>query len=93
MVEKGSETSKTHTLAVRQRKGVELTGVTDVTSFDEAAILLVTDCGVLTVEGEGLHIDTLDIARGVVEITGLVSALYYSTEAREKRGWREKLFG
>lgn len=90
MVEKNTDSTerKKHTLQLTARQRLCLAGVTDVRSFDEEQIELLTDCGSLTVEGEGLHIGTLDIAGGAVEVQGNVCALYYSDVApggRERR--------
>lgn len=93
MTEKGSEQEKKHAVAIEARKSVAISGVTEVESFDERSVQLFTDCGELTLEGEGLHIGTLDIAAGHVEIEGHLSALYYSDDVPVKRGLRGKLFG
>ena len=39
----------------RQKTG-NITGVTDVGSFDETTVILETDQGILTLKGKGLHI-------------------------------------
>ena len=70
-----------HTLSLRSRSHAELSGVTEVNSFDETCVVLSTVSGELTVEGEELVID------------GKVHALYY-TETRQRKkglfggGWR-----
>ena len=73
-----------HTLSLVSRTHAELSGVTEVESFDETAVVLSTVCGELTVEGEELHVGTLDMARGILVIDGKISALYY-TETRQTR--------
>ena len=78
-----------HALRLECRRRMTLSGVTDVKSFDEQQVDLTTDCGALTVEGESLHIGTLDIARGEVEVEGSISALYYSNGTPTKRGRRQ----
>jgi sporulation protein YabP len=77
-----------HALRLECRQRLAISGVTDVKSFDEQQIDLITDCGALTVEGEALHVGTLDIARGEVAVEGSISALYYSDGAPTKRGRR-----
>ena len=91
------ETVHSHLLSLRDRKVLELRGVTDVISFDEENVELSTVCGTLTVEGTGLHVQTLNLSEGVVSVEGMVSALSYAdTEAVEekngKTGWLGKLF-
>ena len=93
MAEKGNTTQKKHTLSLVARGCASIAGVTRVESFDEHSVLLQTDCGNLAVEGEGLHVGTLDIAHGVVEITGSVNAISYQDATPKKRGWFSRLFG
>ena len=93
MIEKSGENAKKHTLSIGARSHAEIAGVSDVESFDENTVILVTDCGQLTLEGQELHIGTLDIARGVVEVSGRIGAVYYSDQAPVRRGIRAKLFG
>ena len=79
-----------HTLMLQARTHVELEGVTEVNSFDEECVVLSTVCGELTVEGSGLRVGTLDMARGILVIDGKVAALYYvDTVGTRKKG----LFG
>jgi len=73
-----------HTLALSARTHTELSGVTEVLSFDEVCVMLSTVCGELAVEGEGLRVGTLDMARGIVVIDGKVNGLYY-TDQRDTR--------
>ena len=93
MAEKDMREEKIHTLSLVARKAASVYGVTEVDSFDELCVMLKTDCGDMTIEGKGLHVGTLDIARGVVEITGQISAIYYAEETRPKRGLRTRLLG
>jgi sporulation protein YabP len=85
--------NKKHTLSLGQRTQLQITGVSDVQSFDEQSVVLMTDCGELTVEGEGLHVSTLDIASGRVDVAGRISALCYGDAQPARRGLRAKLFG
>ncbi|MBR6726877.1 MAG: YabP/YqfC family sporulation protein [Clostridia bacterium] len=93
MIEKyiDQQEPKKHTLQLLARQRLSLEGVTDVKSFDEQTVELTTDCGRLTVEGEEMHIGTLDIDGGAVRIEGRICGLYYSDEAplgKKRRGGR-----
>ena len=92
MAERSSEPEKKHALSLLARKAVSISGVTEVESFDDRTVQLVTDCGELTLEGEGLQMGTLDIATGRVEVQGSISGLYYSDGSAAKKG-RRRLFG
>ena len=93
MAETGNETEKKHALTARGRAYMQITGVLEVESFDDRTVQLQTDCGELILEGEELHIGTLDTARGLLEVTGKLSGCYYQDGAAPKRGLRQSLFG
>ena len=91
MAEKGIEQEKKHAVALTARQQISISGVTDVESFDDTSVQLVTDCGDLTLEGEGLHVGTLDIASGIGEVEGHISGLYYHDKTAVKKGLRGRL--
>ena len=66
-----------HSLILKDRSQLTLSGVTDVDSFDENIITAYTDYGELTVKGEGLHISILNIDTGELSIDGTVASLSY----------------
>lgn len=90
MAENKTVQEKKHTLQLTARKHISISGVCEVESFDDTLVHLVTDCGDLTLEGENLHVDTLDVERGLVELGGLVLGLYYSENGTEKRKGRRR---
>jgi len=71
-----------HQMILQDRKLLELTGVSDVDSFDENAIIAYTSLGELTVRGRGLHIRRLDLESGALSLEGQVDTLTYSEAAR-----------
>ena len=79
------EARKTHECAIRHREHIDITGVREVTSFDDGAVLLVTDCGDLTLEGDGLHVGTLDTDKGIISVDGKINALYYTDSIKKGR--------
>ena len=85
-----------HDLVLRSRESASIDGVKEVISFDEGQVILVTSCGEMTVEGEGLHINVLDTDGGVVELVGRVEAVYYTDEKAAQtigNGFFSRLFG
>ena len=64
-------------LQMLNRKKIELTGVTEVISFDTQEVGLDTVEGQLRLEGEDLHVKKLVLERGEVEIQGKVRELAY----------------
>ena len=67
----------THSLLAVNREAVTVKGVSDVISFDESMVVLVTGCGNLALEGRDLHVTTLDTQNGVVEVTGRLCGVLY----------------
>ena len=70
-----------HTLAVRDRGQITVSGVSEVLSFDEANVRLVTTCGILNLEGQSLRIHVLNTADGIVAVTGKLSGVLYEDES------------
>lgn len=81
-----------HTLSLLDRAHAEISGVIEVHSFDEESVVLDTAGGELTLEGTGLRVGVLDLARGVVVVDGNVSALYYTNTAARKKSRFAGLF-
>lgn len=93
MAERPIEQERKHTLTVAARAQARIEGVTQVNSFDETCVELSTVCGEMTVEGEALHISTLDTERGIVVIDGRVDSVLYSERVPAKRSLRARWFG
>lgn len=66
-----------HKLTLNDRHSLTVTGVNEVISFDDNAVVMATDLGTLSVHGNGLQLKTLSIEGGQVAVDGQVSALIY----------------
>ena len=77
---------KNHILNVDCRRQLSVSGVIDVVGFDETSIILTTEGGKLTVEGDGLHITSLDVESGKLVAAGRIDALIYSDKDEPRRG-------
>ena len=66
-----------HKLCLNERTSLTMTGVTEVVSFEENAVVLRTALGTLLVQGTGLQLKTLSLEGGQVAVDGSVSALIY----------------
>ena len=75
-----------HKLQLNERKSVTMTGVTEVVSFDETAVVLQTSLGLLIVQGQQLSLKNLSLDGGQVAVEGSISALAY--EEPRQSGWR-----
>ena len=75
-----------HRIVWTDRKRGNITGVTDVGSFDETTVILETDQGILTLKGKGLHIGKLSLEQGEVELDGVIESMVYTGSRPEKKG-------
>ena len=83
--------SGNHLLSVENRRQLMASGVLDVDRFDEKAVVVLTNLGVLTVEGEDLHINRLNVESGEIAIEGEIDRLQYA-DLKEKGGVLKGLF-
>lgn len=81
---------QSHRLSLTDRKKLTMTGVTEVISFEDTAVVLGTALGTLIVQGEQLQLKTLSLEGGQVEVDGSVSALVYR-EQRSESSWLRRL--
>ena len=81
-----------HKLTLNERRQLTMTGVTEVVSFEDSAVVLRTELGLLVVQGQDLRLKTLSAEGGQVAVEGSVSSLSYE-EPREKGGWLRRLLG
>ena len=82
-----TEESFPHKLTLNERKNLTMTGVTEVVSFEETAVVLKTSLGLMTVQGQELKLKTLSLDGGQVALDGHISALVYE-EPREGGLWQ-----
>ena len=80
-----------HKLTLDQRSKLIMTGVTEVISFDEHAVVLNTDLGTLILQGSNLQLKQLSLEGGQVAVDGNISAVHYE-EQRRSSGWLRRLW-
>lgn len=81
-----------HKLTLNERKALTMTGVSEVISFDDAAVVMRTALGTLIVQGKELKLKTLSLEGGQMAVDGHISAMIYQ-EPRQPGGVLKKLFG
>lgn len=69
--------AKLHSLTLENRERMQIRGVVDVTGFDDTLILLRTGLGQLSIRGEGLHVERIDLESGELELHGQIRELQY----------------
>ena len=84
--------AKPHHVIMEERSRLSVTGVEDVSGFDEEQIVMQTAQGSLIIRGSGLHIGRLTLDSGEVTVDGLVNELCYE-ETAPSGGFWSRLFG
>ena len=85
-----SEQQLPHKLNLNERKQLTMTGVSEVVSFDDTAVLLRTSLGNLMIQGKELQLKTLSLDGGQVAVDGTICAMVYE-EPRNDRSWLGRL--
>ena len=82
---KAMEKSMDHNIVMNNRERISIEGVTDVTSFDEELVEVLTVCGTMSIEGEGMHVAMLDTENGCLTLTGRITGIYYNDKIPRRR--------
>ena len=80
-----------HQLTLVDREEMTIEGVIALGSYDEQEILMETERGLLTVKGDGLNIQSLNLDKGNIVIDGTVKSLVYDDEPKQKKGLLNRL--
>lgn len=72
-----------HSLMLDNRKSINLTGITDVDSFDERTIVVYTQLGELTIQGRDLHVNNMSVETGKLSVEGDIWALVYGDKDKK----------
>jgi len=92
MPEDKKVTRTQHNIIMENRRQLTITGVVDIDSFDEHTVIMFTDLGELTVKGEALHINRIDVEAGDLLMEGDIEQLYYTDNQPQRGGFFSKLF-
>ncbi len=84
MVQEQARSQTGQKLVMQNREKVELTGVTEVISFDNKEIMLETNQGVARFTGENLHVKRLTLERGEVALEGKINEITYHESQKNK---------
>lgn len=81
-----------HNLILENRKSLNVSGVSDVDSYDEQAITVYTDLGQLVIRGSGLHMNKLCVETGELTVEGEIDSLTYSDIHSSGGGFFSRMF-
>lgn len=81
-----------HNIVLESRERCTVSGVIEVLSFDEGEIVMETTHGLITVGGESLNVERLNLDVGELSLSGQVAAIIYSDGPKDKKSFWSKLF-
>lgn len=81
-----------HTLTLTGRERAVVTGVSDVDCFNEQLVVLLTELGQMTITGDGLHVENLNLKDGQLVVEGEIASVEYSGRAKKEGGVFGRLF-
>lgn len=80
-------------IIIENREKISVTGVIDIHSFDDELVLAQTDLGILTIKGDDLKMNKLNLDNNELIIEGQIMAVAYSDVNQVKKsGFMNKLF-
>ena len=79
-------------IILENRSRLSVSGVEEVSGFDESIVQMQTELGALTVHGSKLRVETLSVDSGDLLVVGDISDLSYA-DVPARRGFWARLFG
>lgn len=83
---------KNQNIVLEDRNKMTISGVELVDSFNDNAIILSTVKGGLSIKGENLNINKLNLDDGSVRITGLINSINYISKEGAPKNIMAKIF-
>lgn len=78
-------TNSIQNVILENRNKLNISGVLDVLSFDDQIVILDTELGMLTVKGENIKINKLNIDTTEIIIEGTINSLSYNQKEIDKK--------
>ena len=83
---------KAHYVKIDSRTHAVISGVEDVELFSGEKILAVTNQGAISISGEGMQVENLNISDGELVIHGKINAFSYDERAPKSKSVLGRLF-
>lgn len=91
-MEEKEEKIKSNKIVITNQNQIYLTGITKVLTSTESEISVAINGQNLSISGEKLSVTKLDIESGILEATGLVTAMRFSG-TKQKQNIFKRVFG
>lgn len=82
-------------IIIENREHLTLTGIVDVFSFDDQIIIIETELGLLTIKGDNLKINKLNLETSDFVVDGKIDSISYSSDdltSKKTKGLLNKIF-
>lgn len=90
---KYNKTITNQNIIMENRERISVTGVVDIHSFDDELVLAQTDLGILTIKGDDLKMNKLNLDNNELIVEGQIMAVAYSdVNQAKKTGFMNKIF-
>ena len=77
---------------IENRKKISISGVKEVTSFDEETVLIDTSLGRMTIKGEDIKIESFNTQTGDLTASGTFHAVVYMADSNSGGGFISRIF-
>ena len=74
-----------HDIVIKSRQRTEMTGICDVSSFDDGTIVAQSEKFGISIEGENLKIEKFDSESGEFILNGKINGIFYFTHSTQKK--------
>ena len=74
-----------HDVLIKSRQRMEMTGISDVSSFDDAEIVVQTEDSGVSIEGENLKIEKFNSENGELILNGSINGIFYYEKKPPKK--------
>lgn len=88
----GADPPRSHSLALKDRRHLAVTGVSRIISCDEASAVLETPLGNLTIGGQELSVSELSVQSGQVQLSGKIEYMQYAENKQSGGSLLNRLF-
>lgn len=79
-------------IIIESRAKMSVTGVTDVISFDDNAVVLDTELGGMIINGRNFRINKLNVDIGELTVDGEIDGFTYEDVEKNKPSFLSKMF-
>ncbi|MBP3495993.1 MAG: hypothetical protein J6K52_07270 [Clostridia bacterium] len=74
-----------HDVVIKSREHMEMSGIIDVSSFDDAEIIAQTSLSSVSIEGENLKIERFNAQSGELIVNGHINGMFYYKKEPQKK--------